>query len=301
MIARTFRWTSWLLVLWPLLAAPTQAQEAYDGIRLTWTGTVEPVKDSLLLTAARYPALSIVVYERNARQSLRLLGDELRTRSARLSGARPARARGLTLEGTTLGAVDLMVVAEQDRHGDASLTFAFTKDELPVDHGDAALVAAVRDLAVRLNRAVVKEQQEELRRRHGRMESREESARKQEAKLLKQQTKANKDLQRIKQRQGRQQRTNANMQRDAARFDARFNATGNPRFLQRATRQRRQLAQGERRMGRLLRDESRKQGDLVKIERDLNKSREEQQFSGVAKRGKEDALQLLQRKLEAIQ
>lgn len=301
MIARTFRWTSWLLVLWPLLAAPTQAQEAYDGIRLTWTGTVEPVKDSLLLTAARYPALTIVVYERNARQSLRLLGDELRTRSARLSGARPARARGLTLEGTALGAVDLMVVAEQDRHGDASLTFAFTKDELPVDHGDAALVAAVRDLAVRLNRAVVKEQQEELRRRHGRMESREESARKQEAKLLKQQTKANKDLQRIKQRQGRQQRTNANMQRDAARFDARFNATGNPRFLQRATRQRRQLAQGERRMGRLLRDESRKQGDLVKIERDLNKAREEQQFSGVAKRGKEDALQLLQRKLEAIQ
>ena len=299
MIMRKIQWMM-LLAMWAFALPEAQAQDSYEGIRLGWAGTVEPVKDSLLLTASRHPALTINVYESNARHALRLLGADLRTRGVRLSGNRPARARGLTMEGTGHGAMDLMVVAEQDRHGDASLTLAFQRDERSVDHEDPALRAAVREIAVRLNRALVNEQIEDLRKRQGRVESREESARKTETRLLKQQTKANKDLQRIKQRQSQQQRNNANMQRDAARFDARFNRTGNPRFLQRATRQRRQLAQGERRMGRLMRDESRKQSDLVKIERDLVKSREDQRSQGLTMRSKEDALQLLQRKLEAI-
>jgi hypothetical protein len=299
MIVRKSHWMV-LLVLWAFALPQAHAQDSYEGIRLGWAGTLEPVKDSLLLPTARHPALTINVYESNARQALRLLGADLRTRGVRLSGNRPARARGLTMEGTAQGAMDLMVVAEQDRHGDASLTLAFQRDERSVDHEDPALRAAVREIAVRLNRALVNEQIEDLRKRQGRVESREESARKTETRLLKQQTKANKDLQRIKQRQSQQQRNNANMQRDAARFDARFNRSGNPRFLQRATRQRRQLAQGERRMGRLMRDESRKQSDLVKIERDLVKSREDQRSQGLTMRSKEDALQLLQRKLEAI-
>jgi hypothetical protein len=300
MIVRHILCITGLVAMCAFAVPQAQAQDSYDGIRLSWTGSLDPVKDSLLLPTARHPALTINVYESNSRQALRLLGADLRSRGTRLSGNRPARASGLTLEGTAMGALDLMVVAEHDRHGDASLTLAFQRDERSVDHDDPGLRAAVREIAVRLNRAVVNEQIEDLRKRQGRVESREESARKSEARLLKQQNKANKDLQRIKQRQSRQQRNNANMQRDAARFDARFNRTGNPRFLQRATRQRRQLAQGERRMGRLMRDEARKQSDLVKIERDLVKSREDQRSQGLAKRSKEDALQLLQRKLEAI-
>jgi hypothetical protein len=286
-----------LLVFGSLTFSASAQHTSAEGFRLSWDNTITVERDTLRVGDAKLPAWSITVHETSAKGALDLWRIDVAPHAARVSGSRPMVASGVKLSDAIPERVDVRAMSTQDRRsGDATLTLAFNS----LGH-DARIEALMRDLSVRLNKALVQEQIDAITK--GKSDSRKdlEKEQKNEAKLGKRLNKANRDLENTLRRKSRTQHTIANQQRDITRQERSVVGAASPRQLKRLTRSRRSLTGSQRQLSRLMRDEARTQKQINKLTRDIQNSQAAQQAIRSGKDLKSYSLDALNRKKDSIQ
>ncbi len=142
-----------------LLSITSVAQNTKEGYALLWSNTITVVADTLLNGKHELPAYSITVFESDGNAALDLWRAEYKPMSQEITGSKPAKATGVTQP--TVAPSPLMVLASHTtdkKGGFGRLTLAFAKnDSTPIDDQQAA-ERAMRDMAVKYNKAVVQAQ-----------------------------------------------------------------------------------------------------------------------------------------------
>ncbi len=281
----------------------TAAQErTRDGALLRWDHSIHVDSATLSTPAGPLPAHAITVFESNTRNAQRLWSaDMAASTQARMRGSRPMVATGVQLPGIP-GPVEVRAQFDQDRRsGHTTITLAIIRgDSTVADAADAAR-SFFHAQSVRLNRAVVQQQMDDLRKRMGRTEGRLDKAVKDEHRMERRLVKANRDLERAMKRKMRAQRSSARGKGDIAGLERRYHQSNNTRDLKRLTQARNAVARDERRMARLMRDEARAQGRINDLQRNLPNTRQSQREHGDIRDLKQQQLETLQRKMDAIQ
>lgn len=268
-----------------------------EGFRLSWDNTITVERDSLRVRGANLPAWSITVHETSAKGALDLWRIDVNPQATRVSGSRPMVATGVKLGDAFPEPVEVKAMSSHDRRsGDATLTLAFTS----LGH-DERIEAHMRELSVRLNRALVQEQIDAITRSKSDAHRGLEKEERNEAKLAKRLTKAQRDLERTMRKQSRTQSTIASQQRDLTRQERSVVGTVSPRQLKRLTRVRRNLTSSQRQLSRQMRDAARTQKQINKLTRDIQNSQAAQQAIRSGKDLKSYSLEALTRKKERIQ
>jgi hypothetical protein len=298
MMIRAFRWALpvFLLVFGSLTFSASAQHTSPEGFRLSWDNTITVERDSLRVGGAKLPAWSITVHETSAKDALDLWRIDVTPQATRIGGSRPMVATGVKLGDGFPEAVEVRAMSRHDRlSGDATLTLAFTS----LWH-DERLEALMRELSVRLNRALVQEQIDAIARSKSDAHRGLEKEERNEAKLAKRLTKAQRDLERTMRKQSRTQSSIAKQQRDLTRQERSVVGAVSPRQLKRLTRARRNLTSNQRQLSRQMRDASRTQRQINKLTRDIQNSQAAQQAIRSGKDLKSYSLEALARKKESI-
>ena len=286
------------LLLAGLLSFRAEAQHTSpEGFRLSWNNAISVERDTLLIAGANLPSWSITVHETSAKAALDLWRIDVSPNALRVRASRPMVATGVKLGSAFTAPVDVHAVSTHDRlSSDATLTLVF----ISLGH-DERLEGIMRDLSVRLNRALVQEQIDAITKDKSDSGRDLEREQKNEAKLGKRLDKANWNLETTLRQKSRTQQAVANRQGDLNRQERRVAGAASPRQLKRLTRSRRSLTGDQRQLSRQMRDVARTQREINKLTRDLQNSTAAQQAIRSGKDLKGYTLDALNKKKDSIQ
>lgn len=284
-----------------LLTLSTHAQRTREGHALMWSNTIAVVPDTLVNGTHRLPAFTITVFESDGATVQDLWRADYKPLSQDISGSKPVKAIGVTQPG--IAAAPLMVLATHStdkKAGLGRLTLAFaTNDSTPI--GDqAAAEKAMRELAVKYNKAVVQKQITAKEKSLEKAENKVESAQADAARLDKKSAKLNSDLKKLKAREGKIQADNAKLNGEIAGREKKFQLTNDPKDLEKLTKLRSKLTRGEEDLARLMKSEAKLQGDLNKIEGDKPDAAKEEAERGQTREETLKEVEQLKRKLNDI-
>jgi len=279
----------------------SQAQTTKLGYALTWDNTLTVVPDTLVNGKHKLPAYTITIHEADAGTALDLWKNEYKAISREVSGSKPVKAVGAVQPTIAEGGIMVMATSASDKKAQlARLTLAFAQnDSVPVEQDKAAADIAQK-LAVKYNKAVVQAQITSTEKSLEKATGKESDAQADAAKLDKQFLKANGELKKIKAKQGKVQGDNAKLSGEIAGLEKKFQLTNNPKDLEKLSKMRIKLTNGEASLAKLMKSEAKVQADLNKVEGNKPDAIQEQQEKTQTKEQVQQDIDALKRKLDNI-
>lgn len=277
-----------------------QAQNTLkDGTSLIWDKEIAVSADSLRNDSVNVPALKVPVYEASASQvsgwlktvlpgaNFKKQGDVLKALNAPLAGmAQP---------------MDILArVAQEKKSGMSTLSLAFLKPGTSSPVADAALQAAVREVGVKLNKAVVQGQVDEWKKKLGKADSKTADAAKDQDKVQGKLNKAQEQLAKYAKEKGKLQNEHAILQKEIDLYNQKWTLSQDPKDLKKLTKARGKITKNEGSMAKVLENEAKTQRDLSKSTSNLPDAQKAKDQQAAAQADVQRTVDALQRKLESI-
>lgn len=293
--------TSILLSASLFLATSLNAQKTRDGYALKWGNSITVARDSLQNGRYMVPAYTIMVYESDGTATLDHWRAAVKPTSRSISGSKPAKATGV--DQPTLCPTPMMILAggsSDKRTGAGRLTMAFLKnDSTAIDDAQAAEKAA-RDMAVRLNKAVVQAQVAQAEKNLQKVTGKVEDARATTADLDKKSARTKRDLEKLKSRQVKVQEQNARTSGEIASLEKKLLLANDPKDIAMLEKLRARLTTGGTELARLLKTEAGYMDDLNRIEREKPDAARQEADRTKAREQVVEEVEQLKRKLDNI-
>ena len=282
------------------LAAVVSAQDKLsDGTALSWNHELAVGLDSLKNGNVMVPAYTVQVFETRSNQLGDLLEKALPAAKFKKTGDVMKAENVLFPAGNAAPATLVATTSEDKKAGAAMLHIA-------VLHGDTVvaqtpeMVSAMRDLSVRMNKAVVQEQIDAQKKKLEKSTGKTESAVKTQDKAQGKLTKAQKEMEKISKEKLDLQKEHNVMEKDIALQNERWANSQDPKDLKKLTKSREKITKNETKLASTLKDESKTQSDIAKYTEavpDATKTREDKASDQADVQRNVDALQ---RKLESV-
>ncbi len=277
------------------------AQSSKNGPKLTWTRSIEVGKGEVVSGERKFPAHVITVFEADGPVAIELWEKDLGPLAKEITGKRPYRAVGVRLPALGEAPLTILATATSDKkNGNAMLSLAYLQNDSTVHADNGAQEKVSRDLAIRLNQALVQTQidaaQKEL------AETMEDLTDEQEdhARSQERMSDANTDLEKNANRQSKLQRDIANLQGEISGLERRFAMSNDPKDLKKLTSARKKLAKEEKELSGLMADESKAKGKANKYQEDMTSHSEVSDEHSKSKEELEAMIAELKRKKDAI-
>lgn len=226
-----------------------------EGYSLSWDRTITTGTDSIAYGSIQVPATTVPVYEARPSDLSGLLKTALPMATFKEAGE-VMTANTVTLPNIT-GPVDLVATTKEDKKGGfTTLAFGMMQNGVPLAVDQSTQQNVVRDLGVKLNKAVVQKQLDTWQGKLEKAGKQQAGAEADKDKANAKVSKANAELEKTVAKRSSLQREIANNQADIARQDVRWQTSQNPKDLKKLTKLREQLAKNEKKLADTMADET---------------------------------------------
>lgn len=283
------------------LSAALHAQDKLkDGTSLTWDKTIGVGQDSLMNDTVMVPARSVPVYEADDSQVAKLLEKVIPGASFKKQG-KLLSAADVMLTSASTSPVQLLASIERNKKENLStLKLAFLQGGKALTANDAQLNEAVRDIGVKLNKAVVQDQldgwKKQLDKAGNKAESATKASDKTQGKLNKSQAKVAK----ASKEKGQLQGEHAVLQREIDLQNEKWTLSQSPKDLKKLTKARAKITKNESKMASAMKDEADAQKDLSKYTEALPDAQKTKEAKAATQAEVQRTVDALQRKMENI-
>lgn len=244
-----------------------QAQDlTKDGTALSWNRELTVVPGTIKTKAAQFQAHTITVFETDAKTALELFKTEYTPISASIGG-NPMKVTGAKLPAISEAPVDVLVTATTDKKAKLarlSVTFMSNDSTILPDNGEQE--KTLRELAVRLNKAVVQKQidgyQKDLEKEGKKLGDTQKDVAKSKKKL----SKSNSDLQKAMSKRSKTERQSATLHGTISGLERTFALSNDPKDLKKLTKARTKLAKSEKDQAKLMQQEAKYQSSINKYQ-----------------------------------
>lgn len=297
----TIQRTLILLCTAAVLSATLHAQDKLkDGTSLTWDKTIGVGQDSLLNDTVMVPARTVPVYEADESQVAKVLGKAIPGASFKKQG-KLLSASDVSLPSASTSPVQLLASIERNRKENLStLKLAFLQDGKALTANDAQLNAAVREIGVNLNKAVVQDQLDgwtkQLDKAGSKAESASKASDKTQGKLNKSQSKVAKASKERSKLQGE----HAVLQKEIDLQNQKWTLSQDPKDLKKLTKARAKITKNESNMAKAMKTESDAQKEVSKYTSALPDAQKTEQAKAATQAEVQRTVDALQRKMESI-
>lgn len=289
-----------LSVLTPGLRAIAQ-EKTSDGHTLEWTYALEEQPAQLTVNKHKLPGWSFPVHECSPAGSMQLWKKHMTGQGAVVKSNDPMRATGGTITGLASSAPVTFATAAKDKSsGTTRITVVFALNDSTAAPEDPTMAKAVHEMAVQVNRAVVKAQIDDQEKRVRKTSGQLEDAQKDEAKASERASDAGRDLENVKQKQNKLTHKQADLQKEINKWQTRYNTTQDPKDLKKLTKAQEKLAGVTKDLAKEMRSESKVQEHLNKHQDEIPDARKDERKHGEQKELANRQLEALKRKLDAI-
>ncbi|HMN06137.1 MAG TPA: hypothetical protein PKD45_10445 [Flavobacteriales bacterium] len=284
-----------------LAATPTlHAQMLKDGTSLVWNKEISVSQSTLQGDGATYTAMSVPVYEAKASQVWALLKTELPGAVFRKEG-QFMKASGVSFSSALSSPVDIVAKTEDVKKMNMStLTMAFLAPGTTTVVEDEALNPAMRELSVKLNKAVVQQQVNEWSKKLGKADSKTASAAKAQDKAQGKANKAQAKLTKITKEKSKLQNQHAVLQKEIDLHNQKWTLSQNPKDLKKLTKAREKITKNDGKMAKLMDQEAKAQKEVAKTSSNLPDAEKAKDEKAATQAEVQRTVDALQRKLENI-
>lgn len=287
----------------PLTLITTTAAHAQntlkDGTALRWEKEIAVSTDSLRNDSVTVPALSVPVYEATASQVSDLLKTAMPGAAFKKQG-QLLKATGVPFASTGTPMDILANVAQDKKQGLSTLSLAFLAPGTSTPVENAALQPAVRDLGVKLNKAVVQQQVDDWKKKLDKADSKTESAAKSQDKAQGKLNKAQSQLEKSAKEKSKLQNEHAILQKQIDLENQKWTLSQDPKDLKKLTKARSKITKNEAKMAKVMDAEAKAQKDLTKSSSSLPDAQKEKEAKAAAQAEVQRTVDSLQRKLKNI-
>lgn len=292
-----------LLQAIPFIFAATtaiHAQVLKDGTALTWNKEITVTPTTLQGDSSLHAAWAIPVYEAKASQVWDLLKTELPGAIFRKQG-QLMKASGVSFSTALEGPVDIVARSEDIKKMNMStLTMAFLQPGTSQVVENEALSPAMRDLAVKLNKAVVQLQINEWAKKLDKADSKTASASKAQDKAHDKANKAQSDLTKISKEKSKLQSQHAILQKEIDLNNQKWTLSQSEKDFKKLTKSRAKITKNEGQMAKLMDKEAKAQKEVAKTSSNLPDAQKAKEQKAAAQAEVQRTVDALQRKLENI-
>lgn len=249
-------------LLAPLLTI--QAQTTKDGTRLEWRNELTVVPNTIKVNKVEHPGHTISIFEADASTALDLWKADYTPISTGITG-KPLRALNVRLPEVSEQPIVVFAAASTEKKaGLAKLTLAFMENDSTPLADNGAQAAAARELAVRLNKAVVQRQIDRYQKELDKVSEKHGGSQADVAKAQSKVTKANNALEKAKAKRAKIEQNNARLHGEIAGLERKFALSNDPKDLKKLTKVRSKLAKNESGQAKLMAQEAKLQGTANK-------------------------------------
>ncbi|HRN35687.1 MAG TPA: hypothetical protein PLL18_02105 [Flavobacteriales bacterium] len=264
-----------------------------DGTSLSWDKEIAVAQGQLKTDSLSLSSLSVPVYEAKAGQVWTLLkaalpGADFKKQGSVMKAANVAFSPAM---GSTVDVLGTVVENKKPVFSTLSLAFLQPGTNVPVE--PAALEPAMRELGVKLNKAVVQGQLDEWAKKLGKADSKTESA-------AKSQDKAQAKLEKITKEKSKLQNEHAVMQKEIDLYNQKWTLSQNPKDFKKLTKSRAKITKNEGRMAKAMDAEAKAQRELSKSSSALPDAQKAKDQKASAQAEVQRTVDALQRKLDSI-
>jgi hypothetical protein len=284
-----------------MLSFGVQAQnKTKDGFLMSWDKEVVTGNDSIPGGSLKVPAFTVPVYEARPSDVMDHLKTVLPMATFKES-AGILSANAVNLPEVATGPVDILArVTENKKGGYTTLALAMLQNGVPVV-GDASVQrSTVRDIGVKLNKAVVQEQLATWENKLTKAGERHEDAKADREKAQGKVVDANADLEKAVSKRGTLQKDIANIQADITRQEVRWQTSQNPKDLKKLTKLREKLSKSEKKLADAMADESKTQKSVNKRQEAVPDAMKDNEKLAQDKESVQRTVDALKRKLDNI-
>lgn len=288
---------------WVIAAVPSAlAQERTEtGYTMDWTRTLQERADPLVNARHTLTGRSFVVYECGAGEAMGYWKKRMEELGGAAKSSKPVRVTGASVPGLGIAVPLVLANVQKDREaGGVRLIVAFALNDTTAAPDDPGMPAAVHDMAVQVNRAVVQRQIVEQEARLKKITGQVKDAQKEEAKASEQAGDAGKDLEKVNEKQAKLARKQADLQKELAKLQAKYQSDQDPKTLEKIAKTQQRIADGEKDVAKAQQAESKAQAHKNKHEEAIPDAQKLEQKQQTRKDLATRELEALKRKLEAI-
>ena len=278
------------------------AQERTEtGYVKDWTHSLQERADPLMNARHALKGWSFVAYECSVGEAMGYWKDHMEKLGGAAKSNKPTRVTGAVIPGLVGHAPIVFANVEKDRSaGGVRMIIAFALSDTVNAPDDPGMSAAVHEMAVQVNRSVVRKQIAEQEKRSKKVSGELTDAQKEEARAADRAGDAGKDLEKVNEQQAKLARKQADMQKDLNKSQEKYRARPDPKTLEKIAKTQQRIADLEKDMARKQQDESNAQEHKNKHEEEIPEAQEHQQKHQAQRERATRELEALKRKLEAI-
>ena len=297
-------YTSRAFFLVPMVLAFTTATFAQntlkDGTSLVWDKQINVVKETLVTDSATLPAYTVAVYEVKASQVPGLLKTEMQGATFKKQG-KMLKAAGASVSSASASPVDILgKVTENKKQKFSTLTLAFVSPGTTTPLENPDIEAAMRDLSVRMNRAVVQEQLNTWTKKLGKADSKAQSAGKTQDKAQSKLNKAQSQLEKTSREKSKLHNEHLVMQKEIDLYNQKWTLSQDAKDFKKLTKARSKITKNEGKMAKVMKTEAKAQKELSKTSSNLPDAQKAKDEKTAVQSDVQRTVDSLQRKLENI-
>ena len=271
-----------------------------EGYSLMWDRTLAVVPDSMSNGKHKLPAWTVSVFEGDASEILDMWKADMKALSTAVTGSKPAKATDARLGIGEHAVLTLATAATEKKAKLVRLTIAFAMNDSTPLASPAGQEEYMRGLAIKYNKAVVQRQIDVKEAALAKVGGKLADAQADEVKLKQKADKAKSALAKVKAKRAKVEANNAEIQGTIVGLEKKFALTNDPKDLQRLTKTRQKLADGEKGIAKLMQSEAKAQANINKYESQLPETTADQQGQTVSKEQLQSEIQALKRKQDSI-
>ncbi|MBX2982465.1 MAG: hypothetical protein WBB32_01790 [Flavobacteriales bacterium] len=271
-----------------------------DGTTLVWDKEITAIDDSLPYESMHAPAYKVPVYEATTSQVNKLLPTLLPGASFKRQG-RMMKATGVTFPPASSAPVDILAnVTRNKKQGNSTVSLAFLHSGTTTPVENPALQSAVRDIGVRLNKAIVQQQVDKWTKELGKADSKHTRAAKSHDKAQKKLAKTRNQLAKSTQEKVELQNEHAVLQKEVDLYNQKWNISHDPKDLKRVNKARSRITKNGTKLSKVIAREAKAQRELDKSSSNIPGVQQEQDAKAAAHVDMQRTVDALKRKLESI-
>lgn len=281
---------------------PSLAQEKTEtGYTMDWTRTLQERAEPLVNARHTLKGWSFMAYECNVGEAMGYWKEQMEKLGGTAKSNKPVRVSGASIPGLGNAVPLIFGIAEKDRDaGGVRLIVSFALNDTSSAPEDPGMSAAVHDMAVQVNRAVVREQIAEQEKRTRKISGELMDAQKEEARASEHAGDAGKDLEKVNRNQAKLARKQADLQKDLGGLQEKYRKDPDPKTLEKIAKTQQRIADGEKDIAKAQGEESRAQAHKNKHEDEIPEAKKHEQKHQAQRELANRELEALKRKLEAI-
>lgn len=271
-----------------------------DGTALLWDKEINVGHDSLLDDTVKIPALTIPIYEASSSEVMDLLKSAMPDANFKKQG-NVMKASGASFTAASSTPTDILAsVTENKKQRMSTLTLAFVKPTISEPVEGPQVESATRDLAVKLNKAVVQQQIDTWKKKLSKASDKTDNAVKDHDKAKAQKTKSQAKLEKSTKEKSKLQDEHSILQQQIDLDNQKWTLSQDPKDLKTLTNSRKKITKNESEMAKVMSDEANMQKDLSKNADDVPDAQKESEQKTAAQADVQRTVDALQQKMESI-